>query len=279
MQSSFYTRFYSQLLHRCFCADVFAHRSIFHSEAAVTRRNLDREKPLHTQQHLRTRTQSFHTHTGFTQRNRYTEQLAHKAFTQRFFYHKEALAQRRFCAQKFFHRFAATQRSFYREKPLHRVTEQLLHTEPATRRSFYTHSEGFMCKCFYRRALLHRFFLREKPLHRAPFTHRKFYFREAFAHSSFDTLQNLRFFAHFLFVKGLPKDNSALYSSTRMISAEFCPCPKCPRCHTFGRPTRATLAGSRFDGRRGAAPATVGRKNRRVKISIVLWDFCGIGRS
>ena len=67
--------------------------------------------------------------------------------------------------------------------------------------------------------------------------------------------------------------------STRMISAEFCPCPKCPRCHTFGRPTRATLAGSRFDGRRRAAPATVGRKNRRVKISIVLWDFCGIGRS
>ena len=183
------------LLHRRFCTQKH-----FHSEAAVTRRNLDREKPLHTQQHLRTRTQSFHTHRF------YTEKPLHRAACTQSFYTENFLPQRGFGSEtllrtEVFHWFAATQRSFYREKPLHRVTEQLLHTEPATRRSFYTHSEGFMCKCFYRRALLHSFFLSEKPLHRAPFTHRRFYFREAFAHSSFDTLQNRRFFCSISFHK------------------------------------------------------------------------------
>ena len=184
------------LLHRRFCTQKhFSQRSRCYTEKPWQREAVTH---THTQQHLRTRTQSSHTHRFYTEKPLHRAACTQSFYTENFFYHKEALAQRRFSAQKFYHRVAATQRSFYREKPLHRVTGQLLNTEPATRRSFYTR---FTCKCFYRRALLHRFFLREKPLHRAPFTHRRFYFREAFAHSSFDTLQNPRFFCSISFHK------------------------------------------------------------------------------
>ena len=174
MQSSFYTRFYSQLLHRCFCTDVFAHRSIFHSEAAVTRRNLDREKPLHTQQHLRTRTQSFHTHRFYTEKPLHRAACTQSFYTENFLpqrgfgsetllrtevfplicCHTEKLLQRKTVAQS--HRAAFTHRTCYTQKFLH--TQRRLYVQmflqKGTFAQFFFEREAVTQSTFYTQKIL-----------------------------------------------------------------------------------------------------------------------------
>ena len=88
--------------------------------------------------------------------------------------HTHTLSQSILFTGQRLHTEAFTQRGLHAEQLLHTETFTRIHTEPFTRRSFFTRRSGFhKGSCF-----AHKCFCTEKTLHREAFTHRSFYTQE-----------------------------------------------------------------------------------------------------
>jgi len=170
--------FYRQLLSHTV---PFTQGSLCIYRAALTRRSIYTEKPLHTD--------ALHTDV-FTQERFYTEQLSHiNSFTQRSFYTEEPLYRAAF-TQKHLHREAFTQGSFSTFP--HR---RFVHKAAFTHRSFYTgkalRRAAFTHRSIYKEKLLHRVALHTE-LHTGTFTpdayrQRQLLHTAASTHRRFDT--------------------------------------------------------------------------------------------